>query len=131
MITEIISGFYIGDVNALLNKDIYTKYDIDIVINLTTNYQFLDTKTKNIRYPIRNFVDYNDKYVKLLQYIYNYFVNYNILLCSDEQYQTLTAALFLIKYGKIPDHDVKSILTNKNDKLVLDYDLSIFKNKII
>ena len=55
---------------------------------------------------------------------------YNILICSDEQYHTLTAALFLINYGNIPEYDVKSVLTNKNDKLVLDYDLSIFKKKI-
>ena len=127
MITEIVSGFYIGDVDALLNKDIYNTYNIDIVINLTTSYQFLDVNTQKIRLPIKNFIDYRDKYKKLLMYLYKYFVNYNILICSEEQYQTLTAALFLIEYGKIPDHDVKCVLTNKNDKLVLDYDLSIFK----
>lgn len=127
MITEILSGFYIGDVNALLNKDIYNIYNIDIVINLTTSYQFLDVNTQKIRLPIKNFIDYKDKYKKLLMYLYKYFINYNILICSEEQYQTLTAALFLIEYGKIPDHDVKCVLTNKNDKLVLDYDLSIFK----
>lgn len=127
MITEILSGFYIGDVNALLNKDIYNIYNIDIVINLTNNYQFLDVDTQKLRVPIKNFIDYKDKYEKLLMYLYKYFINYNILICSEEQYQTLTAALFLIEYGKIPDHDVKCVLTNKNDKLVLDYDLSIFK----
>ena len=127
MITEIVSGFYIGDVDALLNKDIYNTYNIDIVINLTTSYQFLDVNTQKIRLPIKNFIDYRDKYKKLLMYLYKYFVNYNILICSEEQYQTLTAALFLIEYGKIPDQDVKCVLTNKNDKLVLDYDLSIFK----
>ena len=127
MITEIVSGFYIGDVDALLNKAIYNIYNIDIVINLTTSYQFLDVNTQKIRLPIKNFIDYRDKYKKILMYLYKYFVNYNILICSEEQYQTLTAALFLIEYGKIPDHDVKCVLTNKNDKLVLDYDLSIFK----
>ena len=129
MITEIVSGFYIGDVDALLNKDIYHTYNIDIVINLTTSYQFLDLDINKIRLPIKNFIDYKDNYKKILIYLYNYFVNYNVLVCSEEQYQTLTAALFLIEYGKIPNHDVKCVLTNKNDKLVLDYDLSIFKKK--
>lgn len=127
MITEIVSGFYIGDVDSLLSKDVYNTYNIDIVINLTNSYQFLNNDVQKIRLSIKNFIDYKDKYKKILMYIYKYFVNYNILLCSDEQYQTLTAALFLIEYGKIPDYDVKCVLTNKNDKLVLDYDLSIFK----
>lgn len=127
MITEILSGLYIGDANALLNKEIYKTYNIDIVINLTTNYQFLDNDVQKIKLPIKNFIDYKDRYKNLLVYIYKNFVNYNILICSEEQYQTLTAALFLIEYGKIPDYDVKCVLTNKNDKLVLDYDLSIFK----
>tara|TARA_X000000950_G_C13871512_1_gene643079 strand:- start:436 stop:825 length:390 start_codon:yes stop_codon:yes gene_type:complete len=129
MITEIINGIYIGDVDSLLDKDIYQLYYIDIVINLTTQYQFLDNNTNKIRYPILNFMDYLDKYKKLIQFIYSKFINYNILICSDEQYHTLTAALFLINYGNIPEYDVKSVLTNKNDKLVLDYDLSVFKKK--
>tara|TARA_B100000900_G_C20528330_1_gene695183 strand:- start:433 stop:822 length:390 start_codon:yes stop_codon:yes gene_type:complete len=129
MITEIINGIYIGDINSLLDKNIYKLYNIDIVINLTTHYQFLDIKVSKIKYPIINFTDYLDKYRKLIQFIYSKFINYNILICSDEQYHTLTAALFLINYGNIPEYDVKSVLTNKNDKLVLDYDLSIFKKK--
>uniref|UniRef100_A0A6C0CXV3 Uncharacterized protein n=1 Tax=viral metagenome TaxID=1070528 RepID=A0A6C0CXV3_9ZZZZ len=127
MITEIVSGLYIGDSDTLLDKEIYKTYNIDIVINLTTSYQFLDINVQKIKFPIKNFIDYKDRYKKLLVYIYKNFVNYNILICSEEQYQTLTAALFLIEYGKIPDYDVKCVLTNKNDKLVLDYDLSIFK----
>lgn len=129
MITEIINGLYIGDIDSLLDKTIYNTYNIDIVINLTTQYQFLDNNISKIRFSIINFTDYIDKYKKLIQFIYNKFINYNILICSDEQYHTLTAALFLINYGNIPDYDVKSVLTNKNDKLVLDYDLSIFKKK--
>lgn len=129
MITEIINGIYIGDMNSLLDKNIYKLYNIDIVINLTTHYQFLDINVSKIKYPIINFTDYLDKYNKLIQFIYSKFINYNILICSDEQYHTLTAALFLINYGNIPEYDVKSIITNKNDKLVLDYDLSIFKKK--
>ena len=105
---------------------LYYTYNIDIVINLTTSYQFLDLDINNIRLPIKNFIDYKDNYKKILIYLYNYFVNYNVLVCSEEQYQTLTAALF--RYGKIPNH-IKCVLTNKNDKLVLDYDLSIFKKK--
>jgi len=127
MITEFVSGLYIGDSDTLLDKEIYKTYNIDIVINLTTSYQFLDINVQKIKFPIKNFIDYKDRYKKLLVYIYKNFVNYNILICSEEQYQTLTAALFLIEYGKIPDYDVKCVLTNKNDKLVLDYDLSIFK----
>lgn len=129
MITEIINGIYIGDIDSFLDKDIYKLYNIDIVINLTTQYQFLDNNTNKIKYPIINFTDYLYKYKKLIQFIYSKFINYNILLCSDEQYHILTAALFLIDYGNIPEYDVKSVLTNKNDKLVLDYDLSVFKKK--
>ena len=129
MIMEIITGFYIGDINAMLDRDLYKKYNINIIINLTNNYQFIDTKTIKTKLPIRNFVDYMDKYKKLLKYILSNFINYNILVCSDEQYHTLTAALFLIKYGNIPEYDVKTILKNKNEDIVLDYDLSVFEIK--
>ena len=128
MITEILSGIYIGDETVLLDRDVYMNNSIDIIINLTNNYQFLDIDIKKIKVPIKNFVDYKDKYIQLLNYIRKHFLNHNILICSEEQYHTLTAALFLINFGKIPDYDVKSILKNKNDELVLDYDLSIFKN---
>ena len=129
MIMEIITGFYIGDINAMLDRDLYKKYNINIIINLTNNYQFIDTKTIKTKLPIRNFVDYMDKYKKLLNYIKSNFINYNILVCSDEQYHTLTAALFLIEFGKIPEYDVKAILKNKNEDIVLDYDLSVFEIK--
>ena len=76
MITEIINGIYIGDVDSLLDKDIYQLYYIDIVINLTTQYQFLDNNTNKIRYPILNFMDYLDKYKKLIKFIYSKFINY-------------------------------------------------------
>jgi galactose-1-phosphate uridylyltransferase len=126
---EIITGFYIGDIDAMLDRDLYKKYNINIIINLTNNYQFIDTKTIKTKLPIRNFVDYMDKYKKLLNYIKSNFINYNILVCSDEQYHTLTAALFLIEFGKIPEYDVKAILKNKNEDIVLDYDLSVFEIK--
>jgi galactose-1-phosphate uridylyltransferase len=129
MIMEIITGFYIGDIDAMLDRDLYKKYNINIIINLTNNYQFIDTKTIKTKLPIRNFVDYMDKYKKLLNYIKSNFINYNILVCSDEQYHTLTAALFLIEFGKIPEYDVKAILKNKNEDIVLDYDLSVFEIK--
>ena len=41
----------------------------------------------------------------------------------------LLVSLFLIKYGKIPPYEVKALIKNIDDKLTLDYDLSIFHKK--
>ena len=130
MITEIISGIYIGNIYDLLDENVYKKYEIDIVINMTNNIQFLEINIAKLRYPIYNFNDFYTKYTNLLIFIYKYFIHTNILICSDEQYAILLVSLFLIKYGKIPSYEVKALLKNIDDTLTLDYDLSIFeKNK--
>ena len=53
MPTEILSGLWIGGVNDSLNKNFIKDNIIQIIINCTTTYGFIDTiETKKIRIPI-------------------------------------------------------------------------------
>ena len=42
MLTEYLQGIYCCDINTSLDKQIYAKYNINIVINCTIDYDFLD-----------------------------------------------------------------------------------------
>ena len=136
MPTEILSGLWMGDVNDSLNKDFIKDNTINILINCTTTYGFIDTiETKKIRIPISdNLTPEKDQVLikqykeKILEYIFKNIENYNILIfCYDGlKISPLIISLFLIKYGGISKDDIRNVLRSKNSKICLDIDLSIF-----
>lgn len=46
MLIQYIDGIYVCDIKTSLNKMLYEKYDIDIVLNFTTDYPFIDMNIK-------------------------------------------------------------------------------------
>ena len=61
MLTEIISGIWIGNIQDSYNEEFYNDNLIDIVINCTIDYGFLDLpKLKKIRIPITSSIDPNN-----------------------------------------------------------------------
>ena len=135
MLIEYIHGIYGCDVNTSLNKDIYKKYNINIVINCTQLHGFVDLSIKKIRIPISNDLNFhtdivmlNNNISKILLFIYNNFLNHSILVVCDSgnTIAPIIIGLFIQKYGNIAINDVKSILKTKNNSVCIEFDLSIF-----
>ena len=135
MITQYIEGIYVCDISTSLNKMVYKKYNIDIVLNLSVDYPFVDLNIKKIRIPVSNSLNYHtdipllkNNSDKILKYIYDNFVNHNILIVCHDGFTTspILVGLFLNKYGNIPINQVKSILKTKNINVNIELDLKIF-----
>ena len=135
MITEYIEGIYVCDISTSLNKMVYQKYNIEIVINLSVDYPFTDLNIKKTRIPVSNSLNFHtdipllqNNLQKILKYIYDNFVNHNILIVCHDGLTTgpIIVGLFLNKYGNIPINQVKSILKTKNINVNIELDLQIF-----
>ena len=136
MLIEYIKGLYSSDVNTSLDKQIYKKYNIDIVINFSQLHGFVDLSIKKIRIPISNDLNFhtdikilNDNLHNILEFISNNYIYHNILLVCETgiSISPMVIGLFIHKYGDINISDVKNILKTKNDKICIEHDLSIFK----
>jgi len=135
MITEYLQGIYVSDINTAFDKTIYQKYNIDIVINCTIDFGFLDLNIKKIRIPLSNDLNYhtdikllNQNLNKILSFINDNYIEYNILLCCYDglTISPIIVGLFISKYGKIPINQIKNILKSKNKDIIIELDLSIF-----
>ena len=128
MLTEYIQGIYNSDITTSFDREIYKKYNINIVINLTQLHGFVDLSIKKIRIPLSNDLNFhtdikilNDNLSKILEFINNNYINNTGITISP-----IIIALFIHKYGNIKLTDVKNILKTKNDKICIDHDLTIF-----
>ena len=136
MPTEILSGLWIGDVNDNYNEDFFKDNLITIVINCTIDQGFLDLPDlKKIRIPLSPDMDPNrDIYLlkenkeKIISFIHKNIEEENILICcyNGLTISPLIVAIYMIEYGGISKDNIREILRSKNDKVCLDYDLSIF-----
>ena len=136
MLTEYLQGIYCCDINTSLDKQIYAKYNINIVINCTIDYDFLDLDIKKIRVPLSQDMNFhtdiqllNKNMSKLLNIINNNYIDNNILFCCYDgiSISPLIIGLFIHKFGNIPLNQIKDILKSKNNKICIDYDMSIFR----
>jgi len=135
MLTEYLQGIYVSDINTAFDKTIYQKYNIDIVINCTIDYGFLDLNIKKIRIPLSNDLNYhtdikllNQNLNKILSFINNTYIEHNILLCCHDglTISPIIVGLFISKYGKIPINQIKNMLISKNKDIKIELNLNIF-----
>ena len=136
MPTEIISGLWIGNINDIYNEEFYNDNLINICINCTIDQGFLDLPNlKKIRLSLSEDMDPNrDIYMlkenqkKILEFINNNIEGNNIFIyCYNGiTISPLIIALYMINYGNISKDNIRNILRSKNEKICLDYDLSIF-----
>lgn len=136
MITEFINSIYCCNINDSLNKNIYIKYNINIVINCTKNYGYVDLNNiKKVRIPLNSELNYNPDIILLkknlnniLEFIYNNFIDNNILIvCYDGNIiSPLIIGLFINKYTDTHINLIKDIIKSKNKNFKLDYNLDIF-----
>ena len=136
MLTEILSGLWIGNINDSYNENFYKDNLIDIVINCTSDQGFLDLPNlKKIRIPMNNNME-PDKDIQLLRNNKDKilsFINENIeeknifIFCYNGlTISPLIVALYIIKYGDISKDIIRDILRSKNKEICLDFDLSMF-----
>ena len=136
MPTEILSGLWIGDINDIYDEEFYKDNLINIVINCTIDQGFLDLPNlKKIRISLSPEMDPNrDIYLlrsnkdKILSFIHKNIEEENIFVCcyNGLTISPLIVALYMIEYGGISKDNIREILRSKNEKICLDYDLSIF-----
>jgi predicted protein tyrosine phosphatase len=136
MPTEIISGLWIGNMNDNFNTEFYNDNLISIVINCTIDQGFLDLPNlKKLRIPLSEIMDPNrDIYLlsqnkrKIIDFIHEHIEHANILVCcyNGVTISALIVALYMMFYGNIEKDNIRDILRSKNDKICIDYDLSIF-----
>ena len=79
--------------------------------------------------PNRDIYMLNNNKEKILKYIHDNIETDNIFIyCYNGiTISPLIVALYMMKYGKISKDNIRNILKSKNEKICLDYDLSIFK----
>lgn len=136
MLTELLSGLWISDINDAYNEDFYKDNLINIVINCTIDQAFLDLpKIKKLRIPLSSNLEPNkDLYLlkqnidKILNYIHENKDDNNILIfCYNGlTISPLIVAIYMIKYGNISKDNIRDILRSKNKDITLDIDLSLF-----
>jgi protein-tyrosine phosphatase len=136
MIIQIINNIYICDVNYSYEKYIYTKYNINIVINCTENLKFFNNdKIKKIRIPLSYEMTTKDIYLlnnnlnKILSYIKTNLLDNVILICCYDgiRISPLIIALFILKYTKnINIKEITNFIKNKNENINLDYNFNVF-----
>lgn len=136
MLTELLSGLWISDINDAYNEEFYKDNLINIVINCTIDQAFLDLpKIKKLRIPLSsNLEPDKDLYLlkqnidKILNYIHENKDDNNILIfCYNGlTISPLIVAIYMIKYGNISKDNIRDILRSKNKDITLDIDLSLF-----
>ena len=136
MLTEILSGLWIGNLNDVFNEDFYKDNLITIAINCTIDQGFLDLpRIKKIRIPLTDRLDPNrdiqllkDNIDKILQFIHEKIEEENIFIyCYNGlTVSALICALYMIKKGNISLDIIHDILRSKNKEICLDFNLSMF-----
>jgi hypothetical protein len=127
MIIEILSGLYIGTFNDGYDKNIYKKYNIDIILNCSINKPFIDVdNVDKIRLPLVNIESVKNNKQKILKFIESNYLHKTILILSDEDYSLIICSLFLIDKGNISVVDIKQILMMKHPSLILERNLDEF-----
>ena len=136
MVTEIISGLWIGNLNDAFNEDFYNDNLITTVINCTIDQGFLDLPNlKKVRVPVTDRLDPNrditllrNNIDKVINFIHEKIEEENIFIyCYNGlTVSALLCALYMIKKGDISIHQVNDILQSKNKDICLDFDLSMF-----
>ena len=136
MITEILSGLWIGNVNDSYNEEFYRDNLISIVINCTKDQTFLDiSNLKKIRIPLSINLDpeldmkyLREKMNQILDFIHENIEDNNILIfCYNGlSISPLIIANYMIKYGNISKDNIRDILRSKNENICLDFDLTMF-----
>jgi hypothetical protein len=130
MITEIISGLWIGNIDDSYDMEFYKDNKITIMINCTNDIPCLDIpETKKIKIPLSVYLDpskdiplLKNNMKRIIEYIHQHKETDNIFIYGHTNYSipSLIIGAYMITYGKISIHLIMDILHSKNKDIVLD-----------
>jgi len=136
MLTEIISGLWIGNINDAFNEDFYHDNLITVAINCTFEQGFLDIPNiKKIRIPLTDKLEpsrdlrlLKENINQITDFIHDKLEDNNIFVyCyNGVTISPLIVALYMIKKGDVSKDMIRDILRSKNNEICLDFDLSFF-----
>ena len=136
MLTEILSGLWIGNINDSYNQEFYKDNLITIAINCTDNQSFLDLPDlQKLRVPLsinmdpKTDIDLLSKSMnKITEFIHKNIEKHNIIVfCYNGlTISPLIVGVYMINYGNISKDHIRDILRCKNENICLDFDLSLF-----
>ena len=136
MLTELISGLWIGNINDAFNEEFYNDNLISIVINCSFEQGFLDIpNVKKIRVPVTDKLDPNRDLIllkqnmnKIIDFIDEKIEENNIFIyCYNGlTVSPLIVSMYMIKKGNISKDSIRDILKSKNQNICLDFDLLMF-----
>tara|TARA_Y100001970_G_C13860482_1_gene663857 strand:- start:214 stop:624 length:411 start_codon:yes stop_codon:yes gene_type:complete len=134
---EIINGIFISNISTTYDPTIYKLYNINIVINCTNTYDFINKDIQKIRVPLSYEMNNNDilslkqNIYKIINIINENICKSNILIsCYDGNIiSPLIVALYIFNYSNLEPYDIIQYMKTKSDNICIDYDLNLFINK--
>ena len=136
MITEILSGLWIGTLEELTNLQFLNDTRISIIINCTESHQLAGNhECQKIRIPVselnepsRDFPLLKQNLSKILQFIHTNIDDKNIVIIGYNNLiiPLLIVSIYMIKYGDIDKRSIQDILLSKNALFQFNYDLFYF-----
>ena len=136
MITEILSGLWIGTIEELANIQFLNDTKISIIINCTESHHMVTTyECQKIRIPVselnepsRDFPLLKQNLSKILQFIHTNIDEKNIVIFGYKNLiiPEIIVSAYMIHYGNINKENIPDILRSKNTQLQLTCDLSYF-----
>jgi hypothetical protein len=136
MLTEILSGLWIGNLEELTNTQFFHDNKISIIINCTFSHQISpNCLCQQVRIPVsemnepsKDFLLLKQNLLKIMQFIHTNIDEKNICILG---YNNLTIPLiiisiYLLKFGEINKDIIMDVLRSKNKTFNLDYDISYF-----
>ena len=135
MLTELLSGLWIGNHEDAYNTVFYKDNLISITINCTIDKSFCNIQNvKNVRIPVSSQTTTEDilhlqtNMNKIITFIHKNIEDHNILLFGYNNYTfpSIIIGTYMKKIGDIPIHTIKDILLSKNNTIQLNTDISLF-----
>tara|TARA_B100001094_G_C18069901_1_gene739470 strand:+ start:11 stop:421 length:411 start_codon:yes stop_codon:yes gene_type:complete len=135
MLTELLSGLWIGNHEDAYNNEFYKDNLISMTINCTIDKSFCNVQNvKNVRVPVSSQTTTEDilhlqtNMDKIIKFIHENIEDHNILLFGYNNYTvpSIIVGTYMKKIGDIPIHTIKDILLSKNNTIQLDTDISLF-----
>ena len=135
MLTELLSGLWIGNHEDAHNEEFYKDNLITIAINCTIDRSFCNIQNiKNIRVPVSPYNTTEDilhlqtNIDKIISFLRSNMHDHNILLFGYENYTipSIIIGVYMKKVGELPTHTIKDIILSKNNNVQIEHDFSIF-----
>ena len=136
MITEILSGIWIGNIEDSYHMDFYKDNKISIMINCTNDVPFLDIpNTQKIKIPLSIYLDpkrdiplLQKNMKQIISFIHTHKETDHIFIYGHTHYTipSLIVGVYMITQGDISPSMIVDIIMSKNKDVIIDMDIKQF-----